>query len=77
MKRSTLTLPVTVLMIVALAAPVNADPPTYKPHLTTVGFDTLGEPSNGLNTEIVVDFDRQFAYVSSANFDPTEDDLFV
>ena len=76
-KRSTLALSVTVLVIVALAAPVSANPPTYKQHLEKVGFDTLGEPSNGLNTEIVVDFARQFAYVSSANFDPTEDDIFV
>lgn len=54
-----------------------AGPPVYKPHLSLVAFDTLGEPSNGLNTEVVIDLDEGFVYVGSLNFDPSETDQWV
>jgi len=67
----------TTLLLALLATATLAGPPEFKPHLKTVGFDTLGEPSNGLNTEIAVDAAAKFAYVGSLNFDPSEDDLWV
>ena len=66
-----------VLLLASVAATAVAAPPTFKPHLDFVGFDTLGEPSNGLNSEVAVDWDAGFAYVGSLNFDPSEDDLRV
>ena len=39
------------LLLALLASSVLAGPPVYKPHLKTLGFDTLGEPSSGLNRE--------------------------
>jgi hypothetical protein len=67
------------VLLAILAGAALAGPPIYEPHLKTLGFDTLGEPSNGLNTEIVIviDANRKFAYVGSLNFDPSEDDLRV
>ncbi len=65
------------VLLALLAGAALAGPPIYKPHLETLGFDTLGEPSNGLNSEIVIDANRKFAYVGSLNFDPSEDDLRV
>lgn len=61
---------VTVLLAL-LGTSALAGPPDYKPHLNTVGFDTLGEPSSGLNSEIAVDMDRDFAYVGALFGDNT------
>lgn len=66
-----------VLLLASVAATAGAGPPTYRPHLDFVGFDTLGEPSNGLNSDVAVDWDAGFAYVGSLNFDASEDDLRV
>jgi len=66
-----------ILLLALLAGAALAGPPIYEPHLKTLGFDTLGEPSNGLNSEIAVDANTKFAYVGSLNFDPSEDDLKV
>ncbi len=65
------------LLLALLATVALAGPPMFKPHLERVGFNTLGEPSNGLNSEVAIDAGRNFAYVGSLNFDPTEDDLRV
>lgn len=54
----------------------STGPSQFGRHLVTVAFDPLGEPSNGLNTEIVFD-PRGFAYVGSLSFDPAEDDIAV
>lgn len=53
-----------ILATIAVASPVLAGS-AYKPHLPVVGFDPLGEPATGLNTEIAVDAVRKFAYVGS------------
>lgn len=42
----------------------------YKPHLVTLGSDSLGPASTGFNSEIVVDAARDFAYVGSVDFSP-------
>jgi hypothetical protein len=65
-----------ILLLIAFVGAVSGST-QWKPHLQLVGFDTLGEPSNGLNSEIAVDFGTKFAYVGTLNFDPTEDDLNV
>jgi hypothetical protein len=65
------------VLLALLATAALARPPMYKPHLGFVGFDTLGEPSNGLNSEVAVDVNTRFAYVGSLNFDASEDDLQV
>ncbi len=75
---SALMLPIllmTVFLVSAFATPVQAK--EFKPHLVTLGFDSLGEPGNGLNSEIVIDIDEKFAYVGSITFDPTEPDRAV
>lgn len=66
-----------ILLLALLVGVAVAGPSQWKSHLDLVGFNTLGEPSNGLNDEVAVDLDRDFAYVGSLNFDPTEDDLYV
>ncbi len=65
------------LLLTVMATLAIAGPPVYKPHLDFVGFSTLGEPSNGLNSEVALDSARDFAYVGSLNFDASEDDLRV
>ncbi len=65
MRRLPVALTVALLVIFAMALPGLAGPPPYRHHLPVVGFDTLGEPSTGLNSEVVVDFDRSFAYVGA------------
>ena len=52
-------------MFLLLAGVAIAGSGTYRPHLDIVGFDTLGEPATGTNSEVVVDFDRDFAYVGA------------
>jgi hypothetical protein len=52
-------------------------PSSYQSHLKPVGFDPLGEPGNGINSEIVVDTARGFAYVGAISFDPAEPDIAV
>lgn len=59
-----------VLGIVILAAPAAAGGPAYAPHLATLGFDTLGAPATGYNSEIDIDAARDFAYVGSITFGP-------
>lgn len=73
-----MTLPLAaILLLVILVGVAVAGSVGWNPHLDFVGFDTLGEPSNGLNSEVAVDLNRKFAYVGSLNFDPAEDDLNV
>jgi hypothetical protein len=42
----------------------------YAPHLPTLGYDTLGPPATGYNSEIDIDAARKFAYVGSITFGP-------
>lgn len=58
------------------AAPPVA-PSQYGPHLATVALDPLGPPSTGLNSEIVIDIERRFAYVGSLTFSDPPDDISV
>jgi hypothetical protein len=68
---------VAIALVMAVPGLASAQPPKFRPHLMTVGFDTLGEPGNGLNSEIVVDIESKFAYVGSITFDPDEPDRAV
>jgi len=59
------------LMLVVIVGVAMAGPPMYRPHLEIVGFDTLGEPATGANSEVVVDFEADFAYVGALFGDNT------
>ena len=61
---STLALLVAGLLLAAVF-PVMADKPTYRPHLVNLGFDTLGEPATGVNSDIALNADSGFAYVGA------------
>lgn len=68
MREHTRILSIVVAAIVLLALITTAalaGPPIYRPHLETLGFDTLGAPGTGLNSEIVIDAGRDFAYVGA------------
>lgn len=41
----------------------------FKPLLPVLGFDSLGAPSTGSNTEITLDVARRYAYVGSLDFE--------
>jgi len=74
--RFTGILTVAAILLVVLSGVAAAGPLAYQPRLGIVSFDTLGEPSNGLNTEIVFD-PRGFVYVGSLSFDTSEGDIAV
>jgi hypothetical protein len=72
MRRFILMLPAAAILALAAASPLHSGPPKYAPHLVTLGFDTLGPPSSGLNSEIVKHPTEPIVYVGSLNFDIDE-----
>lgn len=67
MKRGIVAVLGAALLVVPTAVGGGA---AYAPHLVTLGFDTLGPPATGYNSEIDIDTARQFAYVGSITFVP-------
>jgi hypothetical protein len=53
------------LILGLLASIALAGAPDIKPHLEFVGFDTLGEPSTGYNSEVAVDSEEDIVYVGA------------